>query len=192
MNKRPTSMPVTALHNTERNLRSGHAEEPAADPSPERPLHIRLGIRRILLADDDYSIRETLGRVLDSEGYAVIYAKNGREAAARFMEGPPDLVLLDLNMPELDGWEAFKLMCDKHPMIPVVVITARPQQYSTAYDLGVDALMEKPLNLPLLLQSIETLLGETEKERTRRLTDPNFRTAFLDAGHTPMAVGGAR
>ena len=138
-----------------------------------------IATKRILLADDDPGVREMLGRVLESEQYAVSFARTGREAAARFEAEPPDLVLLDLNMPDKDGWEAFGLMCNKHPMIPVIVITARPQQYQTAVDLGVDALMEKPLNLPLLLETIQHLAGETEAERTRRLTDPEFRTAYL-------------
>jgi DNA-binding response OmpR family regulator len=66
------------------------------------------------------------------------------------------------------------------PMLPVIVITARPHQYPQAADLGVDGLMEKPLNLPVLLRAIRDLLGETEAERTRRLTDPEFKTVFLN------------
>ena len=70
-------------------------------------------------------------------------------------------------------------MCDKHPLIPVIVITARPNQHSHAVELGVDALMEKPLHLPLLLQTMRKLLAETEIERTRRLADPSFKTTLL-------------
>ncbi len=120
-----------------------------------------------------------LGRVLESEHYQVMFATNGAETARKFAANPPDLVLLDLNMPEKDGWQAFGLMCEKHPFIPVIVITARPHQYAHAVELGVDALMEKPLNLPLLLETIHGLLAESEAERTRRLTDPQFNTAFL-------------
>ena len=140
--------------------------------------------KRILLADDDPGVREMLGRVLQSEHYDVILAKTGREAAAKFIADPPDLVLLDLNMPDRDGWTAFRQMNLSHPMLPVIVITARPNQYSQAVDLGVDALMEKPLNLPVLLQAIRELLDETEPERMRRLINPDFKTSFLNAGKT--------
>jgi DNA-binding response OmpR family regulator len=139
--------------------------------------------KRILLADDDPGVREMLGRVLESEGYEVVTAQTGLETVRKFAAASPDLVLLDLNMPEKDGWEAFGMICEKHPFVPVIVITARPHQYAQAIELGVDALMEKPLNLPLLLDSIRCLLAETEVERTRRLINPEFKTTLLaDAG----------
>jgi DNA-binding response OmpR family regulator len=134
---------------------------------------------KILLADDDAGVREALGLVLKSEHYDVVFAKTGREAAAKFIEDVPDLVLLDLNMPDRDGWDAFDLMNQTHPMVPVIVITARPQQYRQATELGIDALMEKPLNLPLLLATITDLLAESETKRMQRLTDPDFKTAYL-------------
>ena len=136
--------------------------------------------KRILLADDDPGVRELLGRVLEYEHYGVTYAKTGREAAAKFASDPPDLVLLDLNMPDKDGWESFGMMCNEHPFIPVIVITARPDQLQHAQNLGVDALMEKPLDLAVLLMAIRNLLAETELERTRRLTSSSFNTVFLN------------
>lgn len=135
--------------------------------------------KQILLADDDPGIREMLGRVLQSEGYLVTTAATGLQAFNRFSKAPPDLVLLDLNMPEQDGWEAFGRMCTKHPLIPVIIITARPHQQAQAIEFGVDALMEKPLDLPVLLKAIHDLLAETETERTKRLVNPEFTTAFL-------------
>jgi DNA-binding response OmpR family regulator len=117
---------------------------------------------------------------LKSEHYDVVFAKTGREAAARFIADVPDLVLLDLNMPDRDGWDAFDLMNQTHPMVPVIVITARPQQYQHAAELGVDALMEKPLDLPLLLAAIAGLLAESEPERAQRLTDRGFKTTYFN------------
>jgi DNA-binding response OmpR family regulator len=134
---------------------------------------------KILLADDDASVREMLGRVLESEHYEVVYAKTGRETAAKFIADLPDLVLLDLNMPDRDGWDAFNLMNRTHPSVPVIIITARPQQHEHAAKLGIDALMEKPLNLPLLLVIITDLLAESESDRTQRLTNPVFRTIYI-------------
>ena len=135
---------------------------------------------KILLADDDAGVREMLGLVLKSEHYDVMFAKTGREAAAKFIADLPDLVLLDLNMPDRDGWDAFDLMNQTHPMVPVIVITARPQQYQHAAKLGIDALMEKPLDLPLLLATIADLLAEPELERMQRLTDRSFKTIYLN------------
>jgi DNA-binding response OmpR family regulator len=143
--------------------------------------------KRILLADDDPGVRELLGRLLESEHYRVAVAKTGREAAGKFASDPPDLVLLDINMPDKDGWEAFRLMYDQQPFVPVIVITARPNQYQHAADLGVDALMEKPLNLAVLLEAIRKLLTEPEAQRTTRLTNRDFKTVFLN--HATLASG---
>src|ERR1017187_8433905 len=134
---------------------------------------------KILLADDDADVREMLGRVLESEHYEVVLAKTGRETATKFIADVPDFVLLDLNMPDRDGWDAFDLMEQTHPLVPVIVITARPQQYKHAAELAIDALMEKPLNLPVLLATIADSLAESETERVQRLTDPGFKTTYL-------------
>ena len=116
-------------------------------------------MKTILLADDDAAIRQTLGQVLALEQYNVIFATTGREAAAQFISQLPDLVLLDLNMPDRDGWDAFQLMNGTHPTVPVVIITARPHQHQRAAELGVAALMEKPLDIKALLRTIQNLLA---------------------------------
>ena len=136
-------------------------------------------MKKILLADDDASIRQTLGQVLTQEQYEVVFAATGREAAAKFIADLPDLVLLDLNMPDRDGWDVFDLMHNTHPSVPVIIITAMSQQYERAADLGADALMEKPLDIALLLEAIRNYLGEPEAERVRRLTRPDFKTVLL-------------
>jgi two-component system response regulator VicR len=135
--------------------------------------------KTILLADDDASVRTMVGRVLKSEDYNVVFASTGREAASQFLTGPPDLVLLDLNMPDKDGWEAWQLMSTLHPLVPVIVITARPHQYEQALRMRIDGLMEKPLDLPVLLHTIGKLLAEPDQQRVARMSDPKFRTALL-------------
>lgn len=124
-------------------------------------------MKTILLADDDEAIRRTLGQVLVLEQYNVIFASTGREAAARFISHLPDLVLLDLSMPDRDGWEAFALMKSTHPGVPVVIITAMPHQHQRAAEVGVAALMEKPLDIPLLLKTIHDLLEPAGKPNSR-------------------------
>jgi len=137
--------------------------------------------RRILLADDDESVRKMVGRVLESEGYDVLLAQTGREAIAKALSGSPDLILLDIKMPDRNGWEAFELIDRIHPFVPVIIITARPNQHEYATQAGIDALMEKPLDLALLLITIRDLLDESDRDRVQRLTDRNFTTACLSA-----------
>jgi len=136
--------------------------------------------KRILLADDDPGIRQMLGRVLESEDYEVITAKTGRQAAALCLANYPDLALLDLNMPDKDGWEAFCLIKTTQPLVPVIILTARPNQYEKAVEMGAHALMEKPLNLPLLMETIRDLLAEYGADRIRSAIDPKIKTIFLN------------
>ena len=136
--------------------------------------------RRILVVDDDNAVRESLASVLESEGYLVSEAVSGMEAVSRAIEDYPDLVLLDLNMPHCDGWTAFGLLDKVTPLVPVIVITARPNQYETAVRLGVDAFMEKPLNIPILMRTVKHLTTEDERRHVGRITNPGFVTQLLD------------
>lgn len=138
--------------------------------------------KRILLADDDESVRKMVGRVLESEDYEVLLAGGGREAVAQALSGSPDLILLDINMPDKNGWKAFEMIDRVRPMMPVIVITARPNQRDYASRVGIDALMEKPLDLEVLLKTIHDLLNESERDRLKRLTDSRFETAYLSSG----------
>jgi DNA-binding response OmpR family regulator len=126
-------------------------------------------MKTILLADDDTAIRQTLGQVLILEQYCVIFAATGREAAAKFISHLPDLVLLDLNMPDRDGWEAFQLMNSTHPSVPVVVITARPHQHQRAAEMGAVALLEKPLDIQSLLKTIREHLDQPSPRTAAKL-----------------------
>ena len=136
--------------------------------------------KRILLADDDDGVRDSLSQVLAMEGYQVIPAANGRQAVACLRGQSPDLALLDINMPGLDGWQTLERMERRRPLMPVIVITARPNQYHRAVGAGVDALMEKPLDFPRLLEAIASLLAETPQQRLTRLTRTDFATASLN------------
>src|SRR5882672_12727300 len=116
--------------------------------------------KRVLIADDDSLVRGSLAAVLESEGFVVDEAENGIKAVTRAIEHSPDLVLLDLNMPHWDGWTAFSQLDRVAPLLPVIVITARPNQYERAVRLGVDAFMEKPLNIRSLVRAIKSLTSE--------------------------------
>jgi CheY-like chemotaxis protein len=136
-------------------------------------------MKRILVADDDAVVRDSLSRVLELEGYGVIQARDGHEALTAVRTRCPGLLLLDLNMPSMDGWRTLDLLAKDHPLLPVVVITARPNQYQRALGAGVDALMEKPLDFPTLLGAIARLLEESSEERLLRLTRADFATLAL-------------
>lgn len=138
-------------------------------------------MKRIVVADDDGVVRGSLTRVLELEGYGVIQASDGHEAVAAVQTRRPGLLLLDLNMPKMDGWHTLDALAKDHPLLPVVVITARPNQYQRAVGAGVDALMEKPLDFPTLLNAIARLFAESPEDRLNRLTRANFATVALNS-----------
>ena len=112
---------------------------------------------RILVVDDDEAIRTGLSDLLLSEGYEVSTARNGREAVERFQGIRMALILVDINMPVLNGWGTIGQLRTLSPRVPIIMITARPDQKMIARTAGVE-LMEKPLDIPYLLTRIGTLL----------------------------------
>jgi DNA-binding response OmpR family regulator len=134
---------------------------------------------KILLTDDDPEILVSLSAVLNSEGYEVITAANGREACQKFKEEQVDVAILDLKMPVRDGWDAFERLTAINSLVQVIIITARPDQYPTAVAAGVAAFMEKPLDLRLLLRTIEELVAEPIESRLSRLTGSEPVARFL-------------
>jgi CheY-like chemotaxis protein len=144
--------------------------------------------QRILLVDDDAGVRGSLHDVLVEEGYAVTAANDGQEALELIACSVIDLVLLDLNMPRKNGWDTFERLSTEHPLVPVILITARPNQLFAAVGAGVGALLEKPLDIPVLLQTIIRLLAEPNETRLARLAgrDVPFR---YNAGKTDPPVG---
>ena len=137
--------------------------------------------KRVLIAEDDKVVRDALAAVLELEGYDVDEAADGCQAVAHATTQPPNLVLLDLNMPNLDGWTAFTKLDRACPLLPVIIITARPHQYKEAVRLGVDAFMEKPLDFPVLLRAIRKFTHEPEPRHTERITNQGFVTQLLNA-----------
>ena len=147
--------------------------------------------RRILLADDDESVLKMLGRVLESEGYEVMLSRTAGEAMNRVLTRSPELVLLDIGMPDKDGWEAYALIERLQPHIPVIAITGKPNQHRQAQQTGIDVLMEKPLDFEALLDIICKLLEKSDLEKAERqkaerargpLTPPPARVGFNGGG----------
>lgn len=144
--------------------------------------------KTILLVEDDDSISQMLGRVLEMEHYKVASAETVHKAVSNFLHEGPDLVLLDLDLPEEGGWRAFELMEKMRPFVRVIVITGFSNELERASELGVDALMQKPLNLPLLLRTVQNLVHEPDPERLARITSRSFRTRLLAAEDAALEV----
>jgi len=140
---------------------------------------VRCANKRILVVDDDPSVREMLGRVLVGESYLVWSAGNGVEALEIAASIQIDLVLLDLNMPIKSGWDTFERLTADHPLLTVIIITARPNQLFTALGSGVGALLEKPFDFPKLLQTVSDLLAESTEIKLARMAGRPVQFHYL-------------
>jgi CheY-like chemotaxis protein len=128
------------------------------DPSHSRPSNNSpFGIKRILVVDDEPSIRELLCEFLGMEGYVVQTAVHGREALDHARNKRPNLVLLDLHMPEMDGRQ-FSQACRTDPGLAglaIVLMTAAPDAESVCAEIGARACLRKPFELDTLAQVLE-------------------------------------
>lgn len=110
------------------------------------------GGARVLIVDDDAGIREFVRTVLVDEGYQVAEATDGSEALDQVARERPDLILLDLRMPVMDGWEFVKVYRARPgPHAPIVIVTAAMDVAKDAKDIGADGFLAKPFQLDELL-----------------------------------------
>lgn len=120
--------------------------------------------RRVLVVEDEPAIRELVTMILEDDGLAVEAATNGCEALARARRRPPDVVILDLMMAAMSGWELIKVLqadaATRH--IPIVVVSAA-YPATTAAALGVHAFLSKPFDVDQLLTILQTLNGEDRR-----------------------------
>jgi CheY-like chemotaxis protein len=118
---------------------------------------------RILLVEDNELNRDMLSRRLQRRGYQVELAANGKEGLQMADTTSPDLILLDLSLPEMDGWEVLRHL-KQHPKmksIPVIALTAHAlvTDRNRAFEAGFDDYDIKPIELPRLLNKMELLLN---------------------------------
>ncbi|MBR9756828.1 MAG: response regulator transcription factor [Algicola sp.] len=125
---------------------------------------------KILLVDDEPDILEIVGYNLSSEGYQVITAENGMEAVKKAKKEKPQLIILDVMMPEMDGIEACEQI-RKHPDLQdaiVTFLTARGEDYSqvAGFDAGADDYITKPIKPKVLVSKVKALLRRLKENET--------------------------
>lgn len=116
---------------------------------------------RILIVDDDKEILETLQSRLSREGYEVVTALDGEEALLKVKQDDPDIIILDLLLPKLNGFEVLKEIRQKYEdkWRPVIIISAQAELDSLrkGYALEADHYLTKPVTMEKVLQGVETL-----------------------------------
>jgi two-component system, OmpR family, alkaline phosphatase synthesis response regulator PhoP len=138
----------------------------------------------ILVIEDEQAVRESLVDLLNAEGFTTIAAENGEMGLRLAMHLRPDLILCDINMPELDGYGVLKAL--KHQpstaTIPFIVLTARSNQDDFRYcmQLGADDYLQKPCNPEELISAIVARLAKRTAIRTAAATETYLSSSSRD------------
>ena len=124
---------------------------------------------RVLVVDDEPMVREVLERYLRNEGFDVSTAEDGPEALATFASDEPDLVLLDLMLPQIDGYEVFRRM-RATAETPVIMLTARGEETDrvVGLELGADDYVTKPFSPREVVARVRAVLRRTRAAGGRR------------------------
>jgi DNA-binding response OmpR family regulator len=122
--------------------------------------------QRILIVDDEENIRDLASLYLEKEGFAVDGVGSGREAIARFGQAIPALVILDVMMPGMDGFEVCRALRREHD-VPILMLTARNEDVDkiVGLELGADDYMTKPFNPRELVARVKAILRRSESGR---------------------------
>jgi len=115
----------------------------------------------ILVVDDEQDSLKLIERVLAREGFVVHCVTNGKEALAKIMEKTISLIITDLNMPEMNGFELSRKTMEIAPQIPIIMITgnASPEISRQATDIGISKVLTKPFQIKMMLNAIKCVMG---------------------------------
>lgn len=145
----------------------------------------------ILVCEDDFAIKTMISTKLKQENYSVYTVQNGQEALNLMEKQQIDLVISDIMMPEMDGYEFVQTLRETKHTLPILMITAKSQLESleTAFKLGVDDYMVKPLRLEELVLRVKALLRRSQLEAEKVLTFTHTRLDYNTLTMTELTTG---
>ena len=120
----------------------------------------------VMIVDDEARMRKLIKDFLVKEDYKIIEAADGREALDKFVENKIDLILLDVMMPNLDGWSVLRQI-RQSSCVPVIMLTARGEEHDElfGFELGVDEYISKPFSPKILVARVEAILKRTNQDK---------------------------
>lgn len=151
---------------------------------------------KILVAEDDKAINGLVCSYLTDSGYEAISCKDGKEALEVFESQSVDMVITDVMMPNVDGFELASKIRLTDKSVPILFMTALGDKPSKqyAYKIGIDDYVEKPFDAEILMLRVAALLRRANVEKSRELTVGNLRmnvdehTAYVDGKELPLTV----
>ena len=152
-----------------------------------------MGLKTILVIEDEVNILRGLKDNLTFEGYDVITETNGHKGLQLALEKSPDLLLLDLMLPGLNGYDICRKVKQQKPEIPIIMLTARGQEVDkiVGLDLGADDYVTKPFSVPELMARIRAVLRRYQKEG-KEIDDYSFGDVTLDFKKYEAMVAGKK
>ena len=147
-------------------------------------------MKKILIIEDDLDIQEML-RFLEDQDYQVVAAGDGVEGISAFNKEKPDLVLLDILLPKIDGYAVCELL-RKESEVPVIMISAlgSEEDQIRGFELQIDEYIPKPLSLPLMIKKIEAVLRRYERKDIGNPDKLQYRDIILSIGNYQVTMRG--
>jgi DNA-binding response OmpR family regulator len=135
---------------------------------------------KILIIDDEEDLRENLKYVFKMKGYEVELAEDGVQGLKKLETYTPDLIVLDLNMPNMGGIEFYQRICDSDvPKYPVFVLTARANMEQFFKDFNVDGFMAKPFEIPDLLNEVSAVIDKKAGKAAGLKKEGGYKKVFI-------------
>ncbi|MEE0981715.1 MAG: response regulator transcription factor [Acutalibacteraceae bacterium] len=156
-----------------------------------------MATEKILVVDDDTNICELLRLYLEKEGYSVTIANTGMQAVRSFAEQQPDLMLLDIMLPELDGWQVCREI-RKYSNKPIIMLTAKGETFDKVLglELGADDYITKPFDSKEVLARIKAVLrrsnGSSIVEHTEEIKQVSYDNLVINLTNYELKVKGNR
>ncbi len=150
--------------------------------------------KKVLVVEDDRDILQLVKMYLEKEGFRTLSASNGAEALRQARSEHPDLVVLDLMLPELDGLEVCKKlrMSPQTSMLPIIMLTARSEESDTVVglELGADDYVTKPFSPKALLARVKALFRRLERSNDQEVNLYNYGAVTLNLSCHEVIVNG--
>lgn len=141
-----------------------------------------------MIVDDEERMRKIVADFLSKKGYGIVEAADGVEAVEKFEDDPADLIILDVMMPRMDGWQVCTEI-RKQSKVPIIMLTARGEELDelTGFELGADEYIAKPFSPRILVARVDALLRRTFGEEEEK----SFGLLTIDKAAREVKVSGS-
>ena len=146
---------------------------------------------KILIVDDESNIVELIRLYLEKEGFFTVSAKNGTEALAKFRSENPDLIILDIMIPEPDGWQVCREI-RRSSNVPIIMLTAKSETFDKVLglELGADDYLTKPFETKELVARVKAVLRRTETKEGEQKKVITFENLSINIDNYELEING--